>query len=147
PIAGADLWLESQYLEEPARICALVQNQAGYRNLVLLISRGWQLNQQRGRALIKREWLEELHDGLILLSCARHGEIGQLLLNGKEEEASALATRWQQLVGDRFYLEVQRTSRSEEHTSELQSRENLVCRLLLEKKKKQRIVVCTLRLS
>src|SRR5690606_41462836 len=29
-----------------------------------------------------------------------------------------------------------RPSRSEEHTSELQSRENLVCRLLLEKKKK-----------
>src|SRR5690606_39763875 len=28
--------------------------------------------------------------------------------------------------------------RSEEHTSELQSRENLVCRLLLEKKKKHR---------
>src|SRR5207302_9345249 len=29
-----------------------------------------------------------------------------------------------------------RPDRSEEHTSELQSRENLVCRLLLEKKKK-----------
>src|SRR5690606_41856857 len=29
--------------------------------------------------------------------------------------------------------------RSEEHTSELQSRENLVCRLLLEKKNKQRV--------
>src|SRR5690606_23805313 len=29
-------------------------------------------------------------------------------------------------------------ARSEEHTSELQSRENLVCRLLLEKKKKNR---------
>src|SRR5207302_10180144 len=29
------------------------------------------------------------------------------------------------------------TCRSEEHTSELQSRENLVCRLLLEKKKKK----------
>src|SRR5215475_14555972 len=29
-------------------------------------------------------------------------------------------------------------SRSEEHTSELQSRENLVCRLLLEKKKKKK---------
>src|SRR5690606_42118566 len=29
--------------------------------------------------------------------------------------------------------------RSEEHTSELQSRENLVCRLLLEKKKKKMI--------
>src|SRR5690606_42085495 len=29
-------------------------------------------------------------------------------------------------------------SRSEEHTSELQSRENLVCRLLLEKKKQKK---------
>src|SRR5690606_40399308 len=29
-------------------------------------------------------------------------------------------------------------TRSEEHTSELQSRENLVCRLLLEKKKKSK---------
>src|SRR5207302_4536287 len=31
--------------------------------------------------------------------------------------------------------------RSEEHTSELQSRENLVCRLLLEKKKKNNITI------
>src|SRR5690606_40497115 len=34
------------------------------------------------------------------------------------------------------YVTPQRRSRSEEHTSELQSRENLVCRLLLEKKKR-----------
>src|SRR5690606_41196635 len=33
---------------------------------------------------------------------------------------------------------VPRAERSEEHTSELQSRENLVCRLLLEKKKKKK---------
>src|SRR5690606_41840808 len=33
--------------------------------------------------------------------------------------------------------EVEKAYRSEEHTSELQSRENLVCRLLLEKKKKK----------
>src|SRR2546427_5170947 len=31
--------------------------------------------------------------------------------------------------------------RSEEHTSELQSQSNLVCRLLLEKKKKQTIIL------
>src|SRR5690606_39465756 len=38
----------------------------------------------------------------------------------------------------RLYLNFirQQLKRSEEHTSELQSRENLVCRLLLEKKKK-----------
>src|SRR5690606_39838544 len=33
--------------------------------------------------------------------------------------------------------QVRRPSRSEEHTSELQSRENLVCRLLLEKKNQE----------
>src|SRR2546427_8689770 len=32
-------------------------------------------------------------------------------------------------------------SRSEEHTSELQSQSNLVCRLLLEKKKKNRVTL------
>src|SRR2546427_2124599 len=32
------------------------------------------------------------------------------------------------------------TSRSEEHTSELQSQSNLVCRLLLEKKKKHNLL-------
>src|SRR6266511_5988461 len=38
-----------------------------------------------------------------------------------------------------------RTSRSEEHTSELQSRENLVCRLLLEKKKKLHLLAHLLK--
>src|SRR5256885_7014663 len=41
-------------------------------------------------------------------------------------------------VGDRYVLErMQKENRSEEHTSELQSPCNLVCRLLLEKKKKK----------
>src|SRR5690606_42125471 len=40
--------------------------------------------------------------------------------------------------GRSFSKARRRTRRSEEHTSELQSRENLVCRLLLEKKKKRR---------
>src|SRR5258707_3359748 len=43
------------------------------------------------------------------------------------------------VVGDDFFLDQvmdRKKSRSEEHTSELQSRQYLVCRLLLEKKKK-----------
>src|SRR5690606_41538397 len=38
---------------------------------------------------------------------------------------------------DRAELAMKKALRSEEHTSELQSRENLVCRLLLEKKKRR----------
>src|SRR5690606_39365630 len=37
-------------------------------------------------------------------------------------------------AGKNIVLNKDATTRSEEHTSELQSRENLVCRLLLEKK-------------
>src|SRR2546430_12495164 len=40
-----------------------------------------------------------------------------------------------------------RSSRSEEHTSELQSQSNLVCRLLLEKKKKEYNKLYTVALS
>src|SRR5690606_39468777 len=36
------------------------------------------------------------------------------------------------------FVQANQAIRSEEHTSELQSRENLVCRLLLEKKKKKK---------
>src|SRR2546427_1594571 len=36
-----------------------------------------------------------------------------------------------------YEVRMHSTSRSEEHTSELQSQSNLVCRLLLEKKKKK----------
>src|SRR2546430_5827970 len=43
-------------------------------------------------------------------------------------------------LADRLYLPG-REYRSEEHTSELQSQSNLVCRLLLEKKKKKKIEV------
>src|SRR2546427_7748518 len=39
---------------------------------------------------------------------------------------------------DAIAEEAQRCGRSEEHTSELQSQSNLVCRLLLEKKKKKK---------
>src|SRR2546430_13634955 len=35
--------------------------------------------------------------------------------------------------------QIDRNARSEEHTSELQSQSNLVCRLLLEKKKKNKL--------
>src|SRR2546430_2927870 len=42
------------------------------------------------------------------------------------------------LIRDMLVNLLQQGDRSEEHTSELQSQSNLVCRLLLEKKKKKR---------
>src|SRR2546427_4207598 len=46
------------------------------------------------------------------------------------------------------WIQLTRTfNRSEEHTSELQSQSNLVCRLLLEKKKKKQITQVILKLN
>src|SRR5690606_35485699 len=53
---------------------------------------------------------------------------GQAVLKSPEEAAEA----WASIGHPRVIVE--KFVRSEEHTSELQSRENLVCRLLLEKK-------------
>src|SRR5690606_41511397 len=65
-----------------------------------------------------------LHDALPILAEARHG--GRHHILGQVDQDGAGPAGGGQGEG-----------RSEEHTSELQSRENLVCRLLLEKKKKQ----------
>src|SRR5215207_10958268 len=46
-------------------------------------------------------------------------------------------------IGDAYVQDTLIEARSEEHTSELQSRVELVCRLLLEKKKRQVTVGCT----
>src|SRR2546426_5707797 len=55
-------------------------------------------------------------------------------LRRKERHGAVILSRWPARL---FPLGARRPSRSEEHTSELQSPCNLVCRLLLEKKKKQ----------
>src|SRR5207253_7569059 len=57
------------------------------------------------------------------------GKIRQTLLSPRPSRESPLVTEFRS--GRRRYL----CRRSEEHTSELQSRGHLVCRLLLEKKK------------
>src|SRR5436305_7730320 len=54
-----------------------------------------------------------------------------------EQELPALLERLPTYERDGA-LWIKSTDRSEEHTSELQSRPHLVCRLLLEKKKKQK---------
>src|SRR2546430_12281870 len=50
----------------------------------------------------------------------------------------------EQRVVDAGEARAHRALRSEEHTSELQSQSNLVCRLLLEKKKKKRSLISSL---
>src|SRR5258707_7340585 len=57
-------------------------------------------------------------------------------LVARDPEASAYVRKLEEQASD-LLEDDDNENRSEEHTSELQSRQYLVCRLLLEKKKKQ----------
>lgn len=115
PICGADLWvshLDSSH--EVTRLVVLCMNETGYRNLTELISRAFLENQQQGRAIVRREWLQAQSAGLIVLSGGREGEIGQALLAGNETMARACLAEWLGAFPDRFYLELQRTGRGDD---------------------------------
>src|SRR2546429_1055148 len=59
-------------------------------------------------------------------------------LRGRATEEKPIDTSMMYGTGQHFSANA---TRSEEHTSELQSRLHLVCRLLLEKKKRERLIV------
>ncbi|OYW88400.1 MAG: DNA polymerase III subunit alpha, partial [Pseudomonadales bacterium 32-61-5] len=118
PICGADIWMASREEDGPlSRLTLLAMNVQGYRNLTELVSRGWTEGQRNDLVIIERDWVKQSSEGLIALSGAKEGEIGLALLNGEESLAEALLAEWQSVFPERFYLEVQRTSRvnDEEH--------------------------------
>ena len=115
PIIGADIYL---YNEDdsaaPYRMTLLAQNHSGYLNLSALVSRAYQEGQYQGVPMIKGEWLKSLSDGLIVLSGAMDGDIGQALIAGNTELAEHLAQSWKEIFPNRFYLEIQRIGKSDE---------------------------------
>src|SRR5947209_16634720 len=81
-----------------------------------------------------------LHDALPILDCAEWGipiEVVPVLLLGMISPATAVGAIVLHTAEVISGLVIAQRIRSEEHTSELQSRQYLVCRLLLEKKKKR----------
>src|SRR5260370_29538572 len=81
-----------------------------------------------------------IYENLITLTMVRMEDAGRLKRN-LFHYFIAVARRWGEKILNREKVPLH--ARSEEHTSELQSHLNLVCRLLLEKKKKQQSENCT----
>lgn len=108
PIAGADLWLTNdEDREKPFRILALVQNHAGYLGLCELLTQAWLTNQYKGRAEVRREWLEKA-ENLIFLSGARAGDVGQALEADNVDQARQWARGWARALPGRYFIELQR---------------------------------------
>ena len=109
PIAGSDVWMTNdEDRDKPYRILLLVADHVGWLTLCDLLTRAWLTNAHRGRGEIRREWLAEAK-GLIVLSGARAGDIGQALMAGNPDAAKVLAKQWQSWFPGSFYIELQRT--------------------------------------
>ena len=113
PIIGVDLLVrESGDRAQPSRISLLCQSPLGYGNITRLVSRAYLEGQQRGAPMIERRWLTtENIAGLIAISGCMEGDVGRALVNGKERDADQAVSRWLELFGDRFYIELQRLGR------------------------------------
>ncbi|MBC5784986.1 DNA polymerase III subunit alpha [Ramlibacter sp. USB13] len=118
PVVGCELMVQGLPPDANAisRMVLLVQSHRGYLNLCEILARAWTRNVVRAQAVAKLEWLQELGEGLLLLSGAQAGPVGQALLQGDESRASDVALQLAGLFPHRFYIELQRAGRPEDET-------------------------------
>jgi DNA polymerase-3 subunit alpha len=117
PILGAEIFLEGLGVDPLAlsRVMVLVQSSQGYLNLSELLARAWTQNMVKNNAVIKLAWLQELSEGLILLSGAQAGPVGQALMQGDTSRAAEIALQLASIFTHRFYLELQRAGRPDDN--------------------------------
>lgn len=117
PLIGVDIHLENEKnTKETCRLTLLCQNNAGYKNLLKLISLSYLEGQESGKPRVKKEWLSSLCDGLIAISGGMEGDIGLALLAQDQETAKACALAWQSLFPGRFYIEISRVGKTGEQS-------------------------------
>jgi DNA polymerase-3 subunit alpha len=114
PIFGADVFLQHrQDPEKYSKVTLLCMDKTGYHNLTCLISQAYTEGQIHGDPVIRRDWLRQQHEGLIIICGSPQDEIGQALLGSHEHEAKQIIRAYMQLFKNRFYLSLQRTGHTD----------------------------------
>ena len=112
PIAACDFRLSSDDEDvRPPLFTLFAMNERGYKNITALISLSYQKGQIHGEPYVNPMWLKEYSEGIIALSGAKYGDVGQLLVGNKLDEAGQRLLAWMDLYPNRFYIELQRTGR------------------------------------
>lgn len=116
PIIGADMTVACHKNSQATshRLTLLCQTNEGYQNLTKLISRSYLEGQLNGKPMIEKSWLDDLSAGLIALSGAENGDIGQALLAKEKKLALEYLQNWLTLFPNRFYIEITRVGKSDE---------------------------------
>jgi len=113
----------------------IAKNEVGYRNLSKLASMGFKLGKYGKYPRIEKAWIEQHHEGLIATSCCLGAEIPQAILKGNNEKAETLLKWWIDLLGEDYYIELQRQSGLEDIDGSGVSQESINQKLLVLAKK------------
>ncbi|WP_088331678.1 DNA polymerase III subunit alpha [Lacimicrobium sp. SS2-24] len=112
PVIGADFWVQSDLLgDQLYRLTLLARNNQGYQNITQLISKAYLRGHVQERPVIDRDWLQEHHEGIIVLSGAMAGDLGIALTKGNSEMTQSIVDFYQQYFAEHYYVEIMRTGR------------------------------------
>src|SRR3984893_4968139 len=103
---------------EPDRIVLLVQDEAGYRNLLRLVSRSYLAGEAPSEPAIGQHELAGASEGLLCLAGGPKGPVGRLLAEGQIDAAEAALTKLAVAFPNRLYVELMRHGTPEEARSE-----------------------------
>ena len=114
PIIGIETYVatRSRFDRDPGKdkqrfhLTVLAMNDTGFHNLMKLSTRA-NLEGMYYKPRIDHDLLEELNEGLIVLSGCASGEIGVALKEDDYDRALEIAKWYKSIFGDRYYLELQ----------------------------------------
>ena len=114
PILGIETYVaaRSRFDRDPAKdkqrfhLTVLAMNNTGFHNLMKLSTQA-NLEGMYYKPRIDHDLLEELNEGLIVMSGCASGEIGVALKEDDYDRARDIAKWYKSILGDRYYLELQ----------------------------------------
>ena len=114
PILGIETYVaaRSRFDRDPAKdkqrfhLTVLAMNNTGFHNLMKLSTQA-NLEGMYYKPRIDHDLLEELNEGLIVMSGCASGELGVALKEDDYDRARDIAKWYKSILGDRYYLELQ----------------------------------------
>lgn len=114
PIFGCEVYVAEKDLHEHVdkrdigrHLILLAKNRQGYKNLIKIVSKAWTEGFYMHPRTDKQE-IAAHHEGLIVCSACLGGELPKLLVAGDIEGADNCVRWWKELMGDDYYIELQR---------------------------------------
>ncbi|MBS9777944.1 MAG: DNA polymerase III subunit alpha [Gammaproteobacteria bacterium] len=112
PIMGAEVWVRCE--KGLNKLVLLCQNNTGYTHLCEIIGEAHLHGQIENKTAVNFDDLAMRTEGLIALSAAQEGLIGQQLMSAQADEALSTLLEYKKIFHNQFYIEVQKVGKEGE---------------------------------